>query len=77
MYLAEKLHSRKTRRSTLREELPLDVPKGDRSYLQDSGTRTPRTRRRVMRHRGSSRTRRASGDPTGSGEIPQDTGTMK
>lgn len=28
-------------------------------------------------HRGSSRSRRASGDPAGSGEIPLDMGTMK
>ena len=58
------------------EEHPLDVPEKDRSYLPDSG-RTPRTRRRVTGHRGSSTTRRASGDPAGSREITLDTGTMK
>ena len=52
------------------------VPKGDRSYLSDSG-RIPRTRRRVTGHRGSSRTSRASGDPAGSVEISLDAGTMK
>ena len=64
--VAKQLHRRKTRRSTLREEHPLDIPKGDRSYLTDSGRRTPGTRRHVIGHRGSSRTRRASGDPAGS-----------
>ena len=66
MYLAKKLHRRKTRRSALREEHPLDIPKGDRSYLTDSGRRTPGTRRHVAGHRGSSRTRRALGDQAGS-----------
>jgi len=76
MYPAEQLHSRKTRRSILREEHPPDAPTGDRSYLPDPGRRAPGMRRRMTGHQGSSRTRRASGDPAGSGEIPLDTGTM-
>ena len=50
MYPAGHLHSKKTRRSTLREEHPSGAPRGDRSHLPDSGRRTPGTRR-------------ASGDP--------------
>ena len=40
-------------RKTRREERQSDVPRGDRSYLPDSGRRIPKTMRRVTEHRGS------------------------
>ena len=52
-------------------------PKRRQKLPPYSGRRARRTRRPVTRHQGSNRTRRASGDPAGSGEIPLDTRTLK